>query len=169
MANYKINMLWTSSLWITQLVFGFQVSRIQHLEFPLGMPTIQVFLIYWYMLLPIFMMMKYSFCFIMIILQWKEKWHDSSRTISSRSNINCLHLENPLNPSKNVSSNYGISFGLLHIWICFYAVFFNFNFILTFKLWSLRLCYWFDHFHFPLRGNLKNLWSPCIPQFQKSI
>jgi hypothetical protein len=28
---------------------------------------------------------------------------------------NCLHLENPMNPSKNVSNNYGISFELLFI------------------------------------------------------
>ena len=36
--------------------------------------------------------------------------------------INCLHLANPMNPSKNINNNYGLSFGLLHISICFYVV-----------------------------------------------
>ena len=93
MANYKRNPLWTSSLRITQMVFGFQVSRIRHLKFPLGMPTFQVFSTYWWhLLLPIFMMMEHSFCFTLTILQWREKWQDSSRTISSRSRMSGLSL-----------------------------------------------------------------------------
>jgi len=85
--------------------------------------------------------------------------------------INCLHLAKPMNPSKNISSNFNLlffGFNLIVIEFLFLScILSNLNLILICRLWSLKLYCWFDHLPLPLPNNLKNLWLLLILRFLK--